>query len=53
MAIPLADKLKKPLEEPACCQEAILIPDGSPQITQLWVGTDGEHILINTALGRQ
>ncbi len=27
--------------------------DGSPQITQVWVDTDGEHILINTADSRQ
>jgi PPOX class probable F420-dependent enzyme len=29
------------------------MPDGSPQITQVRVDTDGEHILINTAEGRQ
>jgi PPOX class probable F420-dependent enzyme len=29
------------------------MPDGSPQVTQVWVDTDGEHILINTAEGRQ
>jgi PPOX class probable F420-dependent enzyme len=29
------------------------MPDGSPQITQVWVDTDDEHILINTAEGRQ
>ena len=29
------------------------MPNGSPQVTQVWVDTDGEHILINTAQGRQ
>ena len=29
------------------------MPDGSPQITQVWVDTDGEHVLVNTAEGRQ
>ena len=43
----------KLLQEPAYCQLATLMPDGSPQITQVWVGTDGEHILINTAEARQ
>ena len=43
----------KLLQEPAYCQLATLMPDGSPQITQVWVGTDGEHILINTAEGRR
>ena len=27
--------------------------DGSPQITQVWIDTDGEHILVNTAQSRQ
>jgi hypothetical protein len=29
------------------------MPDGSPQITQVWVETDGEHVLINTVEGSQ
>ena len=44
---------KKLTREPAYCQLATLMPDGSPQITQVWVEPDGEHILINTAEGRQ
>jgi PPOX class probable F420-dependent enzyme len=43
----------KLLQEPAFCQLATLMPDGSPQNTQVWVDTDGKHILINTAQGRQ
>jgi len=27
--------------------------DGSPQLTQTWVDTDGEHLLINTVQGFQ
>src|ERR687889_2064610 len=44
---------RKLLKEPAYCQLATLMPDGSPQNTQVWVDTDGKHILINTAQGRQ
>jgi hypothetical protein len=29
------------------------MPDGSPQFTQTWVDTDGEHVLINTVEGFQ
>jgi PPOX class probable F420-dependent enzyme len=29
------------------------MPDGSPQLTQTWVDTDGEHILINSVAGFQ
>jgi PPOX class probable F420-dependent enzyme len=43
----------KLLQEPAFCQLATLMPDGFPQNTQVWVDTDGKHILINTAQGRQ
>jgi len=31
---------------------ATLMEDGSPQVTPTWLDTDGEHILVNTALGR-
>jgi PPOX class probable F420-dependent enzyme len=31
---------------------ATLFRDGSPQVTPTWVDTDGEHVLINTAMGR-
>jgi PPOX class probable F420-dependent enzyme len=30
------------------CFITTLMPDGSPQTTQTWVDTDGEHIVINT-----
>jgi PPOX class probable F420-dependent enzyme len=32
---------------------ATLMPDGSPQVTPVWVDYDGEHVLINSAIGRQ
>lgn len=31
---------------------ATLMPDGSPQVTPIWIDTDGEHVLVNTAIGR-
>jgi PPOX class probable F420-dependent enzyme len=31
---------------------ATLMPDGSPQVTPIWVDTDGKHMIINTAQGR-
>lgn len=30
-----------------------VMPDGTPQVTPVWVDYDGEHILINSAAGRQ
>jgi len=32
---------------------ATSMPDGSPQVTPVWVDYDGRHILINSAAGRQ
>jgi len=29
-----------------------LMPDGSPQVTPVWIDYDGKHILFNSALGR-
>jgi PPOX class probable F420-dependent enzyme len=33
-------------------QLVTLNPDGSPQVTVLWVDADEEHVLVNTAEGR-
>jgi PPOX class probable F420-dependent enzyme len=32
---------------------ATLMPDGSPQVTPVWVEFDGKHIVVNSARGRQ
>jgi len=45
--------MEKLLRERAYCQIATTMPDGSPQLTEIWVDTDGQHILINTSQGRQ
>ena len=49
----ISSGFRKLLGEPAFCQLAALMPDGSPHITQVWVETDGEHVLINTVEGSQ
>ena len=49
----LPDGLIALLLQPSLCFITTLMPDGSPQITQTWVDTDGEHILINTVQGFQ
>jgi PPOX class probable F420-dependent enzyme len=45
--------LVKLLSEPNFAFLATLMPDGSPQVTPVWVDTDGRYILVNTAEGRQ
>ena len=32
---------------------ATVMPDGTPQVTPVWIDYDGEHVLVNTAEGRQ
>ena len=41
------------LHRPSLCYVTTLMPGGSPQMTQTWVDTDGEHIVINTVQGFQ
>jgi PPOX class probable F420-dependent enzyme len=53
MPEPISAGFQKLLREPSFCELATLMPDGSPQITQVWVDTDGEHVLVNTFEGAQ
>lgn len=41
------------LHQPSPCFVATVMPDGSPQMTQTWVDTDDEHVIINTVQGFQ
>ena len=47
----LPDDLLDLLRKPSPCFVATTMPDGSPQLTQTWVDTDGTHVLINTVEG--
>ena len=53
MAVKLSEGIRKLLEAPNFASLATLMPDGSPQVTPVWVDFDGTHILVNTAEGRQ
>src|SRR5215468_5881691 len=44
----LPEELLELLRRPSQCFLATTMPDGSPQVTQTWVDTDGEHVLINS-----
>ena len=51
-----AEKLKKfqdLFDKNAIAHFATLMPDGTPQVTPVWVDFEGEFLLINTAHGRQ
>jgi PPOX class probable F420-dependent enzyme len=49
--VKLPEDLLALLREPSTCYLATSMADGSPQLTQTWVDTDGEHVLINTVQG--
>ncbi|WP_018334546.1 PPOX class F420-dependent oxidoreductase [Actinomycetospora chiangmaiensis] len=51
--MPLPDGLVELLRRPAPCFIATLMPDGSPQMTETWVDTDGEHVVVNVVGGMQ
>ncbi|RFA14280.1 PPOX class F420-dependent enzyme [Subtercola boreus] len=47
----LPDNLLDLLQKPSPCFLSTIMADGSPQVTETWVDTDGEHIIINTVVG--
>ncbi|MDP2948324.1 MAG: PPOX class F420-dependent oxidoreductase [Chloroflexota bacterium] len=53
MPAKISPGVRKLLQEPNFAHLATLMPDGSPQVTPVWVDFDGTHILVNTAEGRQ
>ena len=48
----LTDSARKLLEGKNLLYITTLNRNGSPQITPVWVDTDGTHVLVNTAVGR-
>ena len=48
MGIPLSDDIKALLDRPNFVHLATLMPDGSPQSVPVWVGREGELVLICT-----
>jgi PPOX class probable F420-dependent enzyme len=49
--VKLTEDLLPLLSQPSTCYIATVMADGSPQLTQVWVDTDGEHVLINSVQG--
>jgi PPOX class probable F420-dependent enzyme len=48
----LTEQAKEILSKKAFAHLATLMPDGSPQVTPVWVDYEGDRIIINTAEGR-
>lgn len=52
MANPILEKYVDLFQKKAFAHLATLMPDGTPQVTPVWVDYDGKHVMFNSALGR-
>jgi PPOX class probable F420-dependent enzyme len=50
--IELSERAKKLIKEPNLAHLATLMPDGSPQVTPVWVDLEDGRVVVNTASGR-
>jgi PPOX class probable F420-dependent enzyme len=48
----LSEKARAKVEAPNFGYLATVMPDGSPQVSPVWVDLEGDLVLINTATGR-
>ncbi len=53
MPVSLNDAVRRLLDEPNPAVLATINADGSPQTSVVWVGRDGDDLLISTAAGRR
>jgi PPOX class probable F420-dependent enzyme len=53
MAQSIPDAYRDLFEKRSFANLVTLMPDGSPQVTPVWVDFDGQYVLINSAKGRQ
>src|SRR3954466_4928022 len=53
MSQSIPDKYRDLFTKRAFASLATLMPDGSPQVTPVWVDLEGDFVLVNTARGRQ
>lgn len=53
MANVIPEKYLDLFDKKAFAHVATMMPDGTPQVTPVWVDYDGTHVLINSARGRQ
>ena len=51
MTTPLSTDVRALLEEPNFAHLATVMPEGSPQSAPVWVGVEGDHLLVATGEG--
>ncbi|CAM5606812.1 hypothetical protein GCM10010329_16950 [Streptomyces spiroverticillatus] len=53
MTAALSEDLKALLDTPVFISVATIQPDGSPQVSPVWVKRDGDAVLFSTTIGRR
>jgi PPOX class probable F420-dependent enzyme len=53
MSQSIPDKYRDLFSKRAFASLGTLMPDGSPQVTPVWVDLEGDLVVVNTARGRQ
>src|SRR3954464_765077 len=48
MVVKLSEDVLDLLRKPSLGFLATVMADGSPQVTEVWVDTDGEHVVVNS-----
>lgn len=48
----LSERDRRIIDAPNFASVATLMPDGSPQVSTIWIDRDGDDVLFNTAEGR-
>jgi PPOX class probable F420-dependent enzyme len=51
--VTIPEHLMDLVRRPIIATLATVMPDGQPQVTPVWMEYDGEHVIVNTARGRQ
>ena len=49
----IPEKFHDLMQSKAFAHLATVMPDGSPQVTPVWFGYDGTHVLVNSVKGRR
>jgi len=53
MALTIPSEFRDLLQKKTFASLATVMPDGTPQVTPVWIDYDGKNLLVNSARGRQ
>jgi PPOX class probable F420-dependent enzyme len=53
MSVPLPPEAHRYFDDPHFATLGTIEPDGRPQLSQVWIGRDGDDLLVSTVVGRR